>query len=112
MLINNIYLMKRIILLAFILISAGCVKESHLQLEVDDAVRARIDTEISCADYPEDTCAVASEFKEFEDRAFTKSTPENPVQYHHERISSDSRNQPQNCRKLRWCEPVNRCCES
>jgi phosphatidylserine/phosphatidylglycerophosphate/cardiolipin synthase-like enzyme len=73
--------MKRVFLLVLVIISVGCVKDTQMRMQVDETVAERIDTEIRCAGYPEDTCAVDSEFHELADRAFHNSTPEAPQHF-------------------------------
>jgi len=67
--------------MATVLIITGCVKSPQLRQQIDEEVKVKIDTEISCADFPEDTCAIASEFHELSTQAFDNSTPEHPEHF-------------------------------
>jgi phosphatidylserine/phosphatidylglycerophosphate/cardiolipin synthase-like enzyme len=54
------------------------MQASHTPKKADEMFSGLIDTEISCADFPEDTCAIQSEFQELADQAFVTSTPDTP----------------------------------
>lgn len=73
--------MSRLMVLLFLVVIAGCVKDSHMRLQIDETVAAQIDRTITCAKAPEDTCAISSEFQELADHAFTNATSEAPVHY-------------------------------
>jgi phosphatidylserine/phosphatidylglycerophosphate/cardiolipin synthase-like enzyme len=73
--------MSRLILLVFLVVIAGCVKDSHTRLQIDEKVAAQIDRTISCAKAPEGSCAISSEFQELADHASASSTSEAPVHY-------------------------------
>jgi phosphatidylserine/phosphatidylglycerophosphate/cardiolipin synthase-like enzyme len=73
--------MKGFAFLLLGIIVTGCTQASHTPLKADEMFSGLIDTEISCADFPEDTCAIQSEFQELADRAFAKSTPEDPQHF-------------------------------
>jgi phosphatidylserine/phosphatidylglycerophosphate/cardiolipin synthase-like enzyme len=70
-----------VVLLIVLLILVGCVKSPQVRLQIDESVSALIDREINCAEAPEGTCAIDSEFQKLADQAITESTPENPVHY-------------------------------
>jgi phosphatidylserine/phosphatidylglycerophosphate/cardiolipin synthase-like enzyme len=73
--------LSRIFLLTGVLIIAGCIKSPQVQLQIDESVAALIDSEINCADVPEGTCAIDSEFHELAEHAFANSTTETPIHY-------------------------------
>jgi phosphatidylserine/phosphatidylglycerophosphate/cardiolipin synthase-like enzyme len=52
-----------------------------MRVEIDEAIVALIDREITCTEAPEGTCAIASEFQDLANQAFDSSTPENPQHF-------------------------------
>ena len=70
-----------VLVLAVVLIISGCVKAPQLRVEIDEAVVALIDREITCPEAPESTCSIASEFQDLANQAFDNSTPENPQHF-------------------------------
>jgi phosphatidylserine/phosphatidylglycerophosphate/cardiolipin synthase-like enzyme len=77
----RLFLIVPILLLIALLILSGCVKSPQVRLQIDESVAALIDREIRCAEAPEGTCAIDSEFQKLADQAFASATPENPVHY-------------------------------
>ncbi len=73
--------MNKVIVLVFVVLLAGCAKESHVRMEIDESVAARIGRENSCPEAPEGSCAIDSWFHELADRAFADSVPEAPQHY-------------------------------
>ena len=67
--------------LVLILTISACVKSPQVRLQIDESVAALIDREISCAEAPEGTCAIDSEFQKLADQATADSTPETPIHY-------------------------------
>jgi phosphatidylserine/phosphatidylglycerophosphate/cardiolipin synthase-like enzyme len=60
---------------------SGCVKAPQMRVEIDEAVVALIDREITCPEAPESTCSIDSEFQDLANQAFDNSTPENPQHF-------------------------------
>ena len=73
--------MRILYFLLIILSASGCVKDNHKTLQIDDTVSSIIDTEILCDEFPESTCATASEFQDLATQAFDSSTPEEPKHF-------------------------------
>jgi phosphatidylserine/phosphatidylglycerophosphate/cardiolipin synthase-like enzyme len=73
--------MKKILFLLLVIMSTGCMKATHTTMQVDETVQALIDTKIICAEFPEDTCAIASELHDLATQAFDNSTPEEPKHF-------------------------------
>jgi phosphatidylserine/phosphatidylglycerophosphate/cardiolipin synthase-like enzyme len=73
--------MKGFAFLLLGIIVTGCMQASHVPPKADEMFSGLIDTEISCADFPNDTCAIQSEFHDLADSAFARSTPENPQHF-------------------------------
>ena len=72
---------KQIFFLVFLVIIVGCMRDTQRIMQIDETVLKYIDTEIRCAGFPEDTCAIASEFHDLATQAFDNSTPENPQHF-------------------------------
>jgi putative cardiolipin synthase len=73
--------MKKAMLLLLILMSAGCVRATYTHLQIDKTVTAHIDSGIRCGSFPENTCAIGSEFHELADRAFRGSAADDPQHF-------------------------------
>ncbi|TNF53087.1 hypothetical protein EP227_06480, partial [bacterium] len=75
------FYMKRFVFLLLGIIVTGCLQASHTPMKADEMFSGFIETEISCSDFPEDTCAIQSEFQDLADRVFARSTPDDPQHF-------------------------------
>ena len=71
-----------IFFLTTVLIIAACANSPQVQLQIDESVAALIDREVNCAEDPEGTCAIGSEFHALAEHAHANSTAHCPPAPH------------------------------
>lgn len=70
-----------VLILLLFLISVNCAPDQSLRRRIDETVDTLIDRKISCPGFPDDTCAIPSEFHALADRAFKSSTTDSLKHY-------------------------------